>query len=214
MRLRRASSSGSQNQLNQCFITVSQHFQPSSKAFEPSKSQNKRTDYQNLTTSAEIFEKTQKANASRLQNSTLADTHAQYRASLFILYYIKITHMQIRVEARGRCRMDFFHFSICSPQVVFCCKNSQISFIFVTSQQIFASESENILAFFEQQGPRTKQQAPIYVKKYRISKTKIQIRSSISDEKLPEKAYAQELLRYFNYRSTFQKQLVESKWPK
>ena len=34
-----------------------------------------------------------KANVSHLQNSTLTDTRAQYRASLFILYYIKITHM-------------------------------------------------------------------------------------------------------------------------
>ena len=81
--------------------------------------------------------------------------------------------------------MDLLHFSICSPQPLICCKNSQISFVLVTSQHIFASESENILAFFGQLGPRRKQQAHIYVKKYRISKTKIKIRGSISHEKLP-----------------------------
>ena len=44
--------------------------------------------------------------------------------------------------------MDFVHFQICSPQMLFCCKDSQISFIFDTSQQIFASKNENILPFF------------------------------------------------------------------
>ena len=82
-------------------------------------------------------------------------------------------------------RMGLLHFLICSPQPLICCKNSQISFVLGTSQHIFASESENILAFFGQLGPRRKQQAHIYVKKYSISKTKIKIRSSISHEKLP-----------------------------
>ena len=121
--------------------------------------------------------------------------------------------MQIRVGARGRCRMDLLHFLFCGPQVWICCKNGQISFVLVTSQHIFASESENILPFFGQWGPRRKQQAPLYVKKYSISKTKIESKSLISYEKLPKKPTTQGLLRYLNYVSTFRKCLVESKWP-